>query len=131
MQFNIVRLRPHVAIYARTFNAKERVEDQVSVCNKFASSKGWTPVKVFTDLNNKNVTLDRMGISSLINAALPIHFDIVLCTHSDRLSPNIWELRELLVRLEQAGVQVWSTDEGSLKDFRTWFQVSAPDLRIV
>lgn len=55
-------------------------------------------------------------------------FDVVLCQYVDRITPNIWEQRDILIRLYATGLGTWSVEEGSLEDLRLEYQRHLPPL---
>ncbi|WP_405402661.1 recombinase family protein [Paracoccus sp. Ld10] len=121
-------MKLRVAIYANSSNKGETIEEQIYICRTFAIKQGWQTFDIYADENWRDVRTDRPEISFLKVEASARYFDIVLCEHSDRITPNVWELRDFLVSLNKIGLRLWSVQEGPLDDLRIWLQETLPDL---
>jgi DNA invertase Pin-like site-specific DNA recombinase len=121
-------MKPRVAIYAHTSEKRDDINEQIYNCRIFAVEQGWQTFDIFLDENLPDVRTDRPDLSLLKLEAAAGYFDVVLCDHSDRITPNIWEIRDFLVNLYNLGVRSWSVQEGSLDGMRVWLQETLPDL---
>lgn len=124
---NTKRIRQRVAIYARTLNKKASLEEQVFNCRTFAVKQGWQTFDIYTDHNCPDLRTDRPALMLLKHEAAARYFDIILCEHSDWLTPNVWEQRDILVSFDKLGIRPWSVQEGDLDELRIWLQINFPD----
>ena len=82
---------PRAAIYAHTATKRENINDQIAICKAFAEAQGWRVAGVYADRNTQNLRTSGPEISRLKDDAAAGEFDVVLCQHVDRITPNIWE----------------------------------------
>lgn len=121
-------MKLRVAIYANTSNKHDSIDKQIYACRIFAMKQGWQTFDIYQDENFPHSRTDRPEMSLLKIEAAAGYFDIVLCEHSDRITPNVWEIRDFLVRSHKIGLRPWSVQEGSLDEMRIWLQETLPDL---
>lgn len=117
---------PRAAIYAHTATKRENINDQIAICKAFAEAQGWRVAGVYADRNTQNLRTSGPEISRLKDDAAAGEFDVVLCQYVDRITPNIWEQRDILIRLYATGLATWSVEEGSLEDLRLEYQRHLP-----
>jgi hypothetical protein len=55
--------------------------------------------------------LTALEMSLLKAEAATGYFDIILCEHSDRITSNVWEIRDFLTSIHKIGLRPWSVQE--------------------
>jgi site-specific DNA recombinase len=106
------------AIYTRVSTQMQAedeipIQGQVEECEKYAQSKGWQVVKVYSDSGFSGGTIDRPGFQDMYHAAKekPRPFDIVLTWRSNRLFRDV-EARLAYSRMfRSAGVRIVTMHE--------------------
>ncbi len=106
------------AVYTRvstSMQAEDEIplEGQLEECRKYAKSKGWQVVSVYTDAGFSGGTIDRPGFQAMYSAAKrkPRPFDIILTWRSNRLFRDV-EARLAYSRMfRAAGVRIITLHE--------------------
>ncbi|MBR0091861.1 MAG: recombinase family protein [Lachnospiraceae bacterium] len=90
---------------------------QKEACRKYCQDHGWEIVNSFTEpgvSGYKNSIFERDAIADILSEAKEGNYDILLVYALDRLSRRDYELPILMQRLNQAGISVWTTQEGEI-----------------
>ena len=98
----------------------------IAALARTVEAQGWRVAGVYADRNTQNLRTSGPEISRLKDDAAAGEFDVVLCQYVDRITPNIWEQRDILIRLYATGLATWSVEEGSLEDLRLEYQRHLP-----
>lgn len=106
------------ALYRVSTNKQGTEEDipmQKAECHKFAKNNNWIITKEYTEkVSGFQVPIEeRHELFEIIADAEKGLFDILLVYYSDRLGRQV-EFLPFYGKMEQAGVQVWSTKEGRI-----------------
>ncbi len=104
------------AIYARfsTDLQKERsIDDQVALCNAYATREGLNVVETFDDRARSGASIiNRDGLLDLMEAARAGRFDVVIVEALDRLSRDMEDLAGIHKRLTFLGIEIRAVQEG-------------------
>lgn len=104
------------AIYARfsTDLQNERsIEDQVSLCRKYAERENLDIVSVFDDrARSGGSILGRDGLLALMDRARDHSFDVIVVEALDRLSRDMEDLAGIHKRLSFLGIEIRAVHEG-------------------
>jgi site-specific DNA recombinase len=107
------------AIYARFSTELQRdasIDDQIRLCEEYASRQGIEIVATYTDRATSGASLMRSGIQSLLRDASSGSFDLVLAEALDRLSRNQADIAGLYQRLQFQGRMIETVSEGSISE---------------
>lgn len=90
---------------------------QRDACRKFCNEHGWEIVNSITEpgvSGYKTPTFERYAIQEILSEAKTGNYDILLVYTIDRLSRRDYELPMLVAELKNAGVTVWSVQDGEI-----------------
>jgi len=107
------------AIYARiseTGKDRDKVADQIAMCRRMASRRGYEVVATFQDdgisaLGSKA----RPGFNALLDGILSNAFEVVLASEEERFARNVKDKADLQAACIEGGV-VWETDRDGFVD---------------
>lgn len=106
------------AIYARYSSDLQNdrsIEDQVSLCRKFAAAQGWQVSHTYDDRAQSGTTFSaRLGLMRLLRDAKAGLFKILIVEHSDRLSRHPGDIHHIRDALSFAGVTIIQVSGGEL-----------------
>ena len=102
------------AIYTRVSTNNQTIENQVRVLREFATMKGYTIVKEYTDegISGAKGREDRTGFDTLIKDATKKEFDMILCWSVDRLGRNLSHLVSFLNEIHSVGCDLYIHQSG-------------------
>lgn len=99
-----------VAIYARYSSDRQSersIDDQVEVCRRAATARGWSVVGAFTDAAISGAAMaNRPGLLAALAAAERGELDVLLCEDEDRIARNLEHLAHVVNRLDYAGARL-------------------------
>jgi len=125
------------AIYARyssDLQSDASIEDQVEVCQREISRRGWTLTRVYDDRAVSGSSRFRAGFEQLVLDAEAKRFDVIVCEALDRLGRKLADIAELFDRLEFRGVKIFTLATGEVTPMHigmlgTMAQLYIADLR--
>lgn len=82
-------MKLRIAIYANTLNKRDIIDKQIYACRISAMKQGWQTFNIYQDENFPDIRTDRPEMSLLQIEAAAGYIDVVLCDHSDRITPNV------------------------------------------
>ncbi|WP_292533152.1 recombinase family protein [Methylocystis sp.] len=104
------------AIYARfstDLQDERSIEDQVSLCRKYAERESLDVVAIFDDrARSGGSILGRDGLLALMDKARERSFDVIVVEALDRLSRDMEDLAGIHKRLSFLGVEIRAVHEG-------------------
>ena len=103
------------AIYARyssDLQSETSIDDQLAVCKAHVENEAWGLVGTFSDSAISGTTLDRPGLSDLMQSAKQSGLDVVVAESLDRLSRDQEDIAGLYKRLTAWQVQIVTLSEG-------------------
>ncbi len=110
------------AIYARyssDLQKESSIEDQIAVCMKRIDAEDWELVTTFSDSAISGTTMDRPGLSELMNAAKRGDVEVVLAESLDRLSRDQEDIAGLYKRLTAWQVEIaYAFSEGLISELQ-------------
>jgi len=109
------------AIYARyssDLQKESSIEDQIAICIKRTEAEGWELVNTFSDSASSGTTMDRPGLSELMQAAKHGDVDVVVAESLDRLSRDQEDIAGLYKRLTAWQVEVITLSEGLISELQ-------------
>lgn len=80
------------AIYARFSSDLQKatsIEDQVAMCRRYAATKGWDVVEVFSDEQKTGRNIQRPGFQAMRAAVGERRFDVIIVEAIDRLTRKV------------------------------------------
>lgn len=108
------------AIYARYSSDRQEdrsIEDQVALCEQYASREGLSVVARYDDRALSGAsTIGRLGLKRLMDDAKTGRFDVVIAEALDRLSRDQEDLAGLHKRLAFAGIVLRTVQDGVVGD---------------
>ena len=112
----IEETKKRAAIYSRfsTDLQNERsIEDQLSLCQSYASREGLSVVRTYEDRARSGGSLmGRDGLLKLLDDARENSFDVVIVEALDRLSRDMEDLAGIHKRLSFLGIEIRAVHEG-------------------
>lgn len=104
------------AIYARfstDLQDERSIEDQVTLCRKYAEREGLNIVATFDDrARSGGSILGRDGLLALMDKAREHQFDVIIVEALDRLSRDMEDLAGIHKRLSFLGIEIRAVHEG-------------------
>jgi DNA invertase Pin-like site-specific DNA recombinase len=104
-------------LYARFSSELQNVrsiDDQFALCRTYAEREGFTVTKTYADRAKTGASLfDRTALFDLMTDAKARHFDVVVVESLDRLSRDQEDLAGLFKRLQFAGIEIRTVNEGT------------------
>jgi site-specific DNA recombinase len=120
-----LQVTPRVIIYARYSSDMQSplsVEDQIALCRKTATSKGWTVVGLHSDEAMTGKRKDRPGFKRLRDDLSRGVADIVMFESLDRLSRSLEHSAGFYQIAEHHRVKLYAVDAGFLDMMRLGLQ---------
>ncbi len=107
------------AIYARyssELQSAASIRDQVRLCQRLCTEKGWTVVEVFADEAMSGASHLRPQFQALQQAAMNGRVDVIVSEALDRLSRDQEHIAALYKRMQFLGVRIETKSEGEINE---------------
>jgi site-specific DNA recombinase len=123
------------AIYARYSSDRQNersIEDQIAVCTRHATAKGWAVVGAFTDAAISGAHMvNRPGLNAAVAGAEATEFEILLVEDEDRIARSLEHMAHVANRLRYAGARIATLNTDEVSDMHVAFKglMSADYLR--
>jgi DNA invertase Pin-like site-specific DNA recombinase len=117
-----------VALYARVSTDEQHTANQEGELKRYASARGWSIFKVYSDKGFSGAKQDRPALSELMNDARKRRFDIVLVWRFDRFARSLSQLigaLEEFRRLRMDFISMTENIDTSLPHGELVFQIMA------
>ena len=102
------------ARYSSDLQSEASIEDQVEVCRRYATERGWTITGTYTDAAISGASRFRPGFQKLLSEAGHKLFDIVICEAVDRLGRRLADTADLQDQLSFYGVKLFTPTLGEV-----------------
>lgn len=97
------------AIYARSaIKDDSKIEEQVTLCKRYASKQGWNVVHVYMDSGASRANPEREGMQALMQDASENKFEIVLTSDHNRLAGNLADFLKFCMALHSFDVKLFT-----------------------
>ena len=124
-------------VYARYSSENQReasIEDQVEVCRRYITSKGWEHVETYTDHAISGSSEQRPGYLKMLLGADSGVFDVIVCEAIDRVGRRLADVARLYDQLEFRRIELHATNLGAVSTIHigligTMAQLFLSDLR--
>ena len=107
------RVAPY-ARYSTDLQREASIDDQLRLCQDYASRQGWIVAGCYHDRAISGASLLRPGLQELMSDAARKRFDIVLAESLDRLSRDQENIAGLFKRLSFLGIRMFTVAEGEI-----------------
>jgi site-specific DNA recombinase len=108
-----LRVAPY-ARYSTDLQREASIDDQLRLCQDYASRQGWIVAGCYHDRAISGASLLRPGLQELMSDAARKRFDIVLAESLDRLSRDQEDIAGLFKRLSFLGIRMFTVAEGEI-----------------
>jgi site-specific DNA recombinase len=107
------------AIYARyssDVQNESSIEDQITICRRFADTRGWEETGTFADAATSGSAMaNRPGILAALRAIEAGKFDVLLAEDEDRVARDLEQQAHIFNRIRDAGGQLWTIATGKVE----------------
>ncbi|EPY00979.1 recombinase family protein [Magnetospirillum fulvum] len=119
----MVSVSPYrIAIYARYSSDLQNpssVDDQISLCRRLIAGQLATDpdhALIFSDAAMSGATIDRPGLTRLLEAVRSKWVDLVVAEGLDRLSRSLKDIAAIHETMSYNGVTIWTAHEGRITE---------------
>ena len=112
------------AIYARystDMQSHASIEDQLRICHRLISNRGWVAVQNYSDEAISGTSLQRPGYQSLIEDAQNGHFDVVVAEGLDRISRDQEHISGFYKKMKYLGIRIVTVAQNEVSEMHIGF----------